>query len=80
MDKKLNYSTKETMGSVDTNNTVLELSESATNAKAVSNDNNKDNNAKLKDRNDINDTEIKNKDGTKEMMASAIALTGGVRY
>ena len=45
----MNDGTKETMVSVDTNNMVFELSESVTNTKDISNDNNKDNNAKSKE-------------------------------
>ena len=69
------------MASVNTNNTVLELSRSANNAKDVSNDNNEDNNAKSKEREDTNDiAEKKSKDSAKETMTSVIALmhnTGG---
>ena len=75
IDNKLNDSTKETMASVDTNATVLELSKSATSTKDVSNDNNEDNNAKLKERDNTNDIENKNNNGAKKSMASIIALT-----
>ena len=47
--KELNEDTEEKMRNVDTNNTVLELSESPTNTRDVSNENTKDNNKKLKE-------------------------------
>ena len=68
------------MASIDTNNMVLELSRSATNTKDVSNNNNKDNNAKSKERDDTNDIENKSNNSAKEIMASTITLiqdTGG---
>ena len=71
----MNNGAEETMASVDTNNTVLELSESPTNTKDASNDNNKDNNAKSKERDNTNDIGNKNNDGTEEIMAITIALT-----
>ena len=75
IDNKLKNSAKETMVSVDTNNTVLELNRSATNVKDINNDNNKDNSAKSKEQDNTNHTEYKNNIGAKERMASTIALT-----
>ena len=74
MDNKINDGTKQTMVSVDNNNTILELNRSATNVKDLSNHNNEDNNAKSKERDDTNDIENKSNDGAKETMVGAIAL------
>ena len=54
------------MLSVDTNNIVLRLSRSASNTKDVSSDNNEDNNAESKERENTHDIENKSNDGAKE--------------
>ena len=69
-DNKWNNNTEETAGNVHTNNTVLELSESATNTKDVANNKNKDNNTKTKKQDNTNDIENKNNKGAEETMAS----------
>ena len=75
IDNKLNNGAKKTMVGVNTSITVLELSDSVTNTKDVSNNNNKNNSAKSKERDNTNSIEDKNNGGTKETMASTIALT-----
>ena len=79
IDNKNNNGAKEIMASVDTNNMVLELSRSATNAKDLSSDNNEDNNAKSKERDHTNNIKNKSNDGAKEAMASGISLIQDTR-
>ena len=68
------------MVSGNTNNTVLELSRSESNTKDISNNNNKDNNTKLREWDDTNDIENKSDDGVREKNSgyhSLIQDTGG---